>query len=160
MVQFNDRTGKYLAVLFRTIGFKKEKPKYDTKVDEVEAKVNIKVDCCICCHDLEAHTAPEHSSTVAAKKGWEYRPNAEFPWRLEQVVEKEENWRGTWVLEVKDLQAMDWGTTRVPKADGNRRGGRYQRHPTRHLPFPDDGDRYRETLPGGQDDLMMQLGKR
>ncbi|KAK1961938.1 hypothetical protein LY78DRAFT_720878 [Colletotrichum sublineola] len=68
MVQFNDRAGKHLAVLFRTIGFKKEKPKYDTKVDEVEAKVNIKVDCCICCHDLEAHTAPEHSSTVAAKK--------------------------------------------------------------------------------------------
>ncbi|KAK6226764.1 hypothetical protein QIS74_00319 [Colletotrichum tabaci] len=152
MGRFNERARRYLAVLVRITGIKKEKPKHDTEVDT-------KVDCCTCCHGLQAHTAPEHKSTVAAKKGWEYRPNAEFPWRFKQVVEREENWRGTWVLEVKDLQAMDWGTTRVSKADSDRRVGRYQRQPTRHLPFPVDGDGYRETLIGGQDDLMVQLGR-
>ncbi|OHE92591.1 hypothetical protein CORC01_12102 [Colletotrichum orchidophilum] len=161
MGRFNDLAKRYLAVLVRITGVKKENPEHNTKVDtKIDAKVDTKVDCCTCCHGLEAHTAPKHKSTVAAKKGWEYRPNTEFPWRLEQVVEKEENWRGTWVLEVKDLRAMDWGTTRVPKADGDGRGGRYQRQPTRHLPFPADGDGYRETLTGGQDDLMVQLGKR
>ncbi|KAH9228744.1 hypothetical protein K456DRAFT_1753397 [Colletotrichum gloeosporioides 23] len=61
---------------------------------------------------------PEYDTEkLGAKKGWVYRPNYEFPWRLAQVVEEEENWRGTWVLDVKDLQAMEWGTTRVPKAD-------------------------------------------
>ncbi|GKT46075.1 uncharacterized protein ColSpa_06256 [Colletotrichum spaethianum] len=157
MGRFNDRARQYLAVLVRIIGVKKEKPKHDAEVD---TKVDAKVDCCTCCHGFEAHTAPEHESTVVAKKGWKYRPNAEVPWRLEQVVEKEENWRGTWVLEVKDLRMMDWGTTRVPKADRNRRGGRYHRQPTRHLLFPADGDEYRETLTGGQDDLLVQLGKR
>ncbi|GKT60783.1 hypothetical protein ColTof4_00902 [Colletotrichum tofieldiae] len=146
MERFNNRIRQYLAALIRITSVKREKPKHNTNDD-----------CC-----SQAYTAPEHKST-AAKKGWEYCPNAEFPWRLEQVVDKEENWRGTWVLEVKDLQAMDWGTICVPKAkaDGNRQGGRYQRQPTRHLPFlADGGDSYRETLPGGQDDLMVQLGKR
>ncbi|EQB56854.1 hypothetical protein CGLO_03102 [Colletotrichum gloeosporioides Cg-14] len=172
-----NRAKKCLAVLGRIIGIKKEKPERDTEVlvdteflvdtkadinfdAETDAKVN-NIVCCTCtCHGPEAHTAPKHISTLGAKKGWVYRPNYEFPWRLAQVVEEEDNWRGTWVLDVKDLRAMDWGTTLVPKADGNRRGGRYERQPTRHMPFSVDGDGYRETLTGGQDDLMVMLGRR
>ncbi|KAK1980150.1 hypothetical protein LZ30DRAFT_690161 [Colletotrichum cereale] len=104
--RFNDRARQCLALFVRITGFKKGKPKHDTEVD-----------CCTCCHGLEAHTDPERNSTVAAKEGWKYRRNAEFPWILKEVRDKEENWRVTWVLEVKDQQAMDWGTTRVPKAD-------------------------------------------
>ncbi|KAF5516253.1 hypothetical protein CGCS363_v001694 [Colletotrichum siamense] len=173
-----NRAKKCLAVLGRIIGIKKEKPEHDTdllvdtevlvdtkaeiKFDaEIDAKVNTKVACCTCtCHRSEDHTAPKHKSTLGAKKGWVYRPNYEFPWRLAQVVEEEENWRGTWVLDVKDLRAMDWGTTHVPKADGKGRGGRYERQPTRHMPFPVDGAGHRETLVGGQDDLMVMLGRR
>ncbi|KAF3808622.1 hypothetical protein GCG54_00006488 [Colletotrichum gloeosporioides] len=167
-----DRAKKCLAVLGRIIGIKKRKPERDTEVlvdtkadikfdAETNAEVNTKVACCACtCHGPEAHTAPKRKSTLGAKNGWVYRPNYEFPWRLAQVVEEEDNWRGTWVLEVKDLQAMDWGTTRVPKTGGHGRGGRYERQPTRHMPFPVDGVGYRETLTGGQDDLMVMLGRR
>jgi hypothetical protein len=31
------------------------------------------------------------------------------------VVQEKENWGRTWVLEVKDLQAIEWRTTLVPK---------------------------------------------
>ncbi|KAF4926179.1 hypothetical protein CGCVW01_v003169 [Colletotrichum viniferum] len=167
-----NRTKKYLAVLGRIIGIKKEKPEHDTEVlvdtkadikldAETDAKANAKVACCTCtCHSPENHTATKHESKLGAKKGWVYRPNYVFPWRLAQVVDEEENWRGTWVLDVKDLQAMEWGTTRVPKAGGNGRGGRYERQPTRHMPFPVDGAGHRETLVGGQDDLMVMLGRR
>ncbi|KAF4824751.1 hypothetical protein CGCSCA5_v000678 [Colletotrichum siamense] len=178
-----NRAKKCLAVLGRIIGIKKAKSEndtdllvdtevlVDTKADikfdaETDAKVNNskvnnKVTCCACaCHSPGAHTAPKHRSTLGAKKGWVYHPNSEFSWRLAQVVEEEENWRGTWVLDVKDLRAMDWGTTLVPKADGKGRGGRYERQPTRHMPFSVDGDGYRETLTGGQDDLMVILGRR
>lgn len=127
-----DRAKKCLAVLGRIIGIKKEKPEHDTEVlvdaevlvdtkadikfdAETDAKANAKVACCTCtCHSPEEHTATKHEAKLGAKKGWVYRPNYEFPWRLAQVVEEEENWRGTWVLDVKDLQAMEWGTTRVP----------------------------------------------
>ncbi|KAK2756908.1 hypothetical protein CKAH01_17056 [Colletotrichum kahawae] len=163
-----DRAKQYLVALGRIIGVKKEQPEHDTDVDikvdtkvdvEADTRVDTKADFCTCCHGHEAHTAPKPKSTATAKKGWVYRPNSEFPWILEQVVDGEENWRGTWVLDVKDLRAMDRGTTIVPKADGKGRGGRYQRRPTRHMPFPADQDGYRETLTGGQDDLMVQLGR-
>ncbi|KAF9871921.1 hypothetical protein CkaCkLH20_10553 [Colletotrichum karsti] len=165
MGRFSDCVREYLAVLVDITGLKKEKPEddieMDTKVEtKVDAKVNTNVGCSTHSHSPETRPAPDHKPPAAAQEGWKHRPNAEFPWRLEQVVEEEENWRGTWVLEVKDMRAMDWGTAHVPKADGDGRGGRHQRQPTRHLPFPVDGNGYRETLTGGQDDLMVQLGKR
>ncbi|KAK1624367.1 hypothetical protein BDP81DRAFT_108619 [Colletotrichum phormii] len=161
MGRFSDLAKQYLAVLDRVTGFKKEKSEHDTELDtKVDAKVDTKADCYRCfCHGLEAPTAPEPKRTVGFKKGWHHRRNAEFPWRLVQVVDREENWRGTWVLDVKDMGAMNWGSTLVPKTDGKGRGGRYQRQPTRHFPFPPDGDRYRESLTGGQDDMMVYLGK-
>ncbi|KAF6802540.1 hypothetical protein CMUS01_15320 [Colletotrichum musicola] len=140
--------------------------KADDKVDtkdgtetntNVDAGVQTEDDCCTCSKCLKARAAPEHKSAAAAKKGWQHLPNTEFPWKLEQLVDQEDNWRGTWVLEVKDMGAMDWGITRVPKADGEGRGGRYQRQPTRQLPFPPDGDWHRETLSGGQDDQWVMV---
>ncbi|KAK4456827.1 hypothetical protein QBC42DRAFT_157953, partial [Cladorrhinum samala] len=92
---------------------------------------------------------------------------AEFPWRLEQVIQEDsqdpKNWRAMWILEVKDMQAMDWGTMRVPKGDG-RGGGKYQRKSTKQLPFTPEmqaepGGDLVFPVEGGQDDLMVWLGK-
>ena len=58
---------------------------------------------------------------------------AKFPWRFVQVVDEEENWQATWVLEVKDVASIDWGTVQVPNERGT--GIKYIRHPTRQLPF-------------------------
>jgi len=95
------------------------------------------------------------------RKGWNCNRMAEFPWRFEQVVQEESNWRGTWVLEVKDMGAMNWGegTTRVPKESG--RGGVYVHKATKHLPFPPNAQQSDRTALscGGQDDLMVLLGR-
>lgn len=40
-------------------------------------------------------------------RGWEYQ-GGEFPWRLERTVQEEENWRGVWILEVKDMWSVKW----------------------------------------------------
>ncbi|KAH7357888.1 hypothetical protein B0T11DRAFT_283284 [Plectosphaerella cucumerina] len=120
----------------------------DTKTDEINAG-ETKTCSCRCPHSNDAQTP--------RKQGWQYNPNAEFPWRLEQVVDGEENWRGTWVLDVKDMFAMEFGTPLVPKKDG--RGGRYQRQPSRQLPFPVDVPDHGDKLGGGQDDLMVWLRK-
>lgn len=146
---------------------KKEKPTNDTQVDE---KVDVKADgmadtkatCCCTCSHHDGHHSPKPPAAEArlaavVAKGWKYRPYAELPWRLEQVVQQEENWRGIWVPEVKDMQAMEWGSAQVAKDGG--RGFRYQRQPTLQVPFLSDGDRHHGTLPGGQDDLMVWLGK-
>lgn len=97
------------------------------------------------------------TATGEARPGWNFCREAEFPWRLEQVVDEEENWRGTWVLEVKDLRAMNWETSQVSKEKG--KGGKYVRQPTRQLPFPVDGRPHFRDLSGGQDDLLAQLGR-
>lgn len=101
---------------------------------------------------------------------WKFTRGAEFPWRHEQVVDEESNWRGTWVLEVKDLRAMNWGIEEVFAMKGNRKSKKFVRKPTRQLPFPIGQER--ELLPseggqnndllsydGGQDDMMLWLGK-
>ena len=100
----------------------------------------------------------QRPKTLYSTGGWQHRPFGEFPWRFEQTVREESNWRGTWVLEVKDMLAMEWEIVRVPKE--NSRGGKYQRKPTCHLPFLSEGPSP-ALLPseGGQDDLMVWLGK-
>jgi hypothetical protein len=102
------------------------------------------------------------------KSGWQFKRGAEFPWRLEQPVHQDSNWRGTWTLEVKDMQAMVWESERVLNESGRPK---YQRTPTWQLPFvfepsPSVGplsDRFRffpaAPAAGGQDDLMVWLGK-
>lgn len=58
------------------------------------------------------------------------------------------------------MQDMDWGTVRMPKDGGS--GGKYQRKLTKHLPFLPDrqqGGGLVILSEGGQDDLMVWLGK-
>ncbi|KAK3302036.1 uncharacterized protein B0T15DRAFT_514104 [Chaetomium strumarium] len=95
----------------------------------------------------------------AVGKDEPYERGAEFPWRLQQMVHEESNWRGTWILEVKDMQAMVWETERVPNHESGR--AKYQRTATWQLPFPPEGPLPDRTFPnaGGQDDLMVWLGK-
>ncbi|KAK4197644.1 hypothetical protein QBC40DRAFT_267431 [Triangularia verruculosa] len=104
---------------------------------------------------------PTRSSSSPPKKEWQCNRTAEFPWCLEQIVQEgNNNWRATWILEVKDMRAMDWGTVRVPKEGG--RGGKHQRKPTKHLPFTPErqqGDGWAILSDGGQDDLIVWLGK-
>jgi len=105
-------------------------------------------------------TRPPPPSSRPKPEGWRFNRIAEFPWRLEQVVSEESNWRGTWVLEVKDLGAMDWATARVPKEGG--RGGKYERQPTKQLPFTPEMRQGKAPglTEGGQDDLMVMLGRK
>lgn len=48
-----------------------------------------------------------HNRPRRLNRGWEYQ-DGEFPWRIERVVQEEDNWRGVWVLEVKDMWSMEW----------------------------------------------------
>ncbi|KAK0716862.1 hypothetical protein B0T26DRAFT_802163 [Lasiosphaeria miniovina] len=96
--------------------------------------------------------ASPRSARPSPERGWQFDKAAEFPWRLKQVVEEESNWRGIWVLEVKDMQAMVWETVHVPKESGY--GGKHQRVPTMHLPFTPERERG-DLSAGGQDNLMI-----
>jgi hypothetical protein len=109
------------------------------------------------CKGNETQPRPTKSSPP---RGWQFDRTAEFPWCLQQVVQEESNWRGTWILEVKDMQGMEWGTVLVPKESGS--GGKYQRRPTKHLPFTPETQQDDSIVlsDGGQDDLMVWLGKR
>lgn len=40
--------------------------------------------------------------------GWRYRPGKTYPWRIARTIPGDENWRGTWVLEVKDITDVHW----------------------------------------------------
>ena len=98
-------------------------------------------------------------TTLDSARGWKYLPEREFPWCFVQTVQEASNWRGTWVLEVKDMGAMNWETERV-REEGSHKA-RYLRRPTRHFPFLVE-EQSPALLPseGGQDDLMVWSGKR
>ncbi|KAK0757663.1 hypothetical protein N5P37_009677 [Trichoderma harzianum] len=104
----------------------------------------------------EEERAAQVAAQLKLKRKWRANTNGEFLWRYEQVVDEESNWRGTWVLEVNDLNAMKWGIEEVPTMIGNRKGKKYVRKPTRQLPFPVGQER--ELLPseGGQDDSKIR----
>ncbi|KXH46861.1 hypothetical protein CNYM01_00707 [Colletotrichum nymphaeae SA-01] len=115
-----NRVKQFLAAIGRIIGLKKAKSEHDTDVDiKDNTKVESKADPRTRYHDFATQTPPDPKPLKPRprKKGWTFRREDEFPWRFEQAVDHEENWRGTWVLEVKDMRAMDWGTELVPKAD-------------------------------------------
>ncbi|KAL6701306.1 hypothetical protein J3F84DRAFT_354411 [Trichoderma pleuroticola] len=120
------------------------------------------------CRTEEEERAAQYAAQT--KRKWKWDTNAEFPWRHEQVVDEESNWRGTWVLEVKDLNAMKWATEIVFTRTGDKRERTIVRKPTRQLPFPigqerlylpTEGGQRSDILPyeGGQDGLMVWLGK-
>lgn len=69
--------------------------------------------------EKEIAPQPTKAGSVPKREGWRCDRTAKFSWRLGQVVQEESNWRGTWVLEVKDMGAMGLGYRTVPK-DGGR----------------------------------------
>ena len=87
--------------------------------------------------------SPSTSESPEKNPAWYFNPSAEYPWSLLQPIDGESNWRGTWWLQVKDLRAMEWDKSK----------------PTRQLPFGPRGKDGRETVEGGQDDLMEWLGR-
>lgn len=109
------------------------------------------------CKGNQPRTQPAPSSP---QTGWKFKWAAEFPWRFQQIVHEESNWRGTWILEAKDMQGISWGTELVP--DENGPGFEYQRKPTKQLPFTPEMQEGKKSalIDGGQDDLMVWLGKR
>ena len=68
------------------------------------------------CEGGHGITAPH--CEAPAHGGWQRSRTNEFPWRFEHVVKEESNWRGTWVLEVKDLLAMNWRSERCSQENG------------------------------------------
>lgn len=40
--------------------------------------------------------------------GWQFRWDKEYPWRIDCPIPGDENWKGTWVLEVKDISEVNW----------------------------------------------------
>ncbi|KAK4227665.1 hypothetical protein QBC38DRAFT_477061 [Podospora fimiseda] len=49
------------------------------------------------------------------KQAWQHdtTETAESVWYLERTANKESNWRGTWILEAKDIEAIDWETVEM-----------------------------------------------
>lgn len=78
-------------------------------------------------------------------RGWEYHDGREFPWRIERIVEKEENWRGVWVLEVKDMWSMEWTKEYQQRGCQWRLGTLPQAHWP--VPYEREGEGKREREP-------------
>jgi hypothetical protein len=76
-------------------------------------------------------------------RGWKHQ-GGEFPWRIERTVQEEENWRGVWVLEVKDMFLLEW------ENEYELLGRRWRQNtvPQAHWPFPykREPDRLRDWL--------------
>ncbi|KAM6485013.1 hypothetical protein HDV62DRAFT_277418 [Trichoderma sp. SZMC 28011] len=101
----------------------------------------------------------ERAARTAAelKKKWRYYKYHEFPWVLCQPVCEESNWKGSWVLQVKDMKAMNWGVDIIPCH--LKKGEKFVWRPTRQLPFPFGEESSVLPSEGGQDDMMVWLGK-
>lgn len=86
-----------------------------------------------------AHANPsepdhEHSQDRANRNnhpGW-HRQRGEYPWRITRTLPGDDNWRGTWTLEVKNLFDVEWDNVKV--FDGRK--WRLQSLPHVHWPFP------------------------
>ncbi|KAF2973280.1 hypothetical protein GQX73_g409 [Xylaria multiplex] len=85
------------------------------------------------------------------KEGWG-RQQGEYPWRIEQLVHLDNNTRGTWVLEAKDMSAIVW------EKEYRMKGSRLKTEtvPQPHWPFP----RHllqNEVVKRGPDELLNWL---
>ncbi|KAI1117924.1 hypothetical protein F5Y14DRAFT_290422 [Nemania sp. NC0429] len=86
-------------------------------------------------------------------EGWA-RQRGEYPWRIEQLVHLDDNTRGTWVLEAKDLSAIVW------EKEFRMKGSRLKTEtvPQPHWPFP----RHLQQPPGAKrepDELLNWLSR-
>jgi hypothetical protein len=72
------------------------------------------------------------SQQSGPQNSWQYHQGEEYPWRLEQLIQEERNWRGVWVLEVKDMWSMEW------RREYQRRGSQWRLRtvPQVHWPWP------------------------
>lgn len=68
---------------------------------------------------LPVHTDDTEQPNVPTYgPGWRFRWDKEYPWRIECTVPGDENWRGTWVLEVKDMSEINWVQQKVHDGRG------------------------------------------
>ncbi|EHK19134.1 uncharacterized protein TRIVIDRAFT_69823 [Trichoderma virens Gv29-8] len=104
----------------------KEKCEEETLDQCEEARSDVKEDPC---DDVASPTEPSprrnEEQELAAKykeklaRSWRYCGEREFPWIHTRLVYEESNWRGTWVVEVKDVRAtMNWKIEKVPEETG------------------------------------------
>ena len=66
-------------------------------------------------------------------KGWKPQ-TGEYAWSIRKTIYGEDNWRGTWILEVKDLLEINWKRVRIH----DRKGWRWEEIPHGQWPFPQD----------------------
>lgn len=85
----------------------------------------------------EKLNADYQSDIQQRRKGWQRRSEREYPWRIERVIQQDENCRGTWVLEVRDMWDVEWEMVKV--YDG--KGWRWESVPRSHWPFMEEKEK-------------------
>ncbi|KAH8157849.1 hypothetical protein CIB48_g10393 [Xylaria polymorpha] len=87
------------------------------------------------------------------KEGWA-RQRGEYPWRIEQLVHLDDNTRGTWVLEAKDMSAIIW------EKEYRMKGSRLKTEtlPQPHWPFPRHLQ-HKDVAKRDPDELLNWLGR-
>lgn len=58
-------------------------------------------------------TEVEQSRPAGYGIGWKFYRGKDYPWRISRTIPGDDNWRGTWVLEVKDISEVHWTRQRV-----------------------------------------------
>lgn len=92
--------------------------------DETTSEAKIEADTGIdASHDDKVEepvlAEPQQATTdKRSEPGWTFRRNHEYPWRIERTIQGDVDWRGTWVLEVKDMFTVNW--TRQKIHDGRK----------------------------------------
>lgn len=72
----------------------------------------------------QANTVPHRAE---GRPRWR-RVEGQYPWRITKTIADHSNWRGTWVLEVRDIFALDWNAEDT--------GGSQAQPHLPHWPFP------------------------
>ena len=117
-----------------------------TRIDSRDASTNTNA-------DLPMEEGDDWPSELS--KGWEHREDAAFPWRIKRLVQKEEDWRSVWVLEVKDMWSMDWKRVQEQRGSRWRLGTVPQAH--RPLPYEREVNQVRRRKPAERDELSEWL---
>lgn len=53
-------------------------------------------------------TQTDQSKPAGYGVGWRFREGEKYPWRIHRCIPGDQNWRGTWLLEVKDISEVHW----------------------------------------------------
>lgn len=91
----------------------------------------------------------EASRPIRPHGGWKAQGGA-YPWRIDNTIHGDVHWRGTWVLEVKDIFEVAWGLRKIH--NGER--WIWETIPESHWPFP-----ITETLSQEDDDNITDCAK-